>query len=75
MVKKKVEPLPTVLSTQVVPPISSVSRLEITSPSPVQHARAQRLAPWAHRMNQTPKKPGSNLFEICSILLQFLQDS
>ena len=34
MVKQKVDPLPTALSTQVVPPISSVRRWEIPSPSP-----------------------------------------
>ena len=35
IVKEKVEPTPTSLSTHISPPISSVSRCAIASPSPV----------------------------------------
>lgn len=43
MVKWKVDPSPTLDSTHVVPPISSVSRLLITSPSPA-HPRHRTLS-------------------------------
>ncbi len=39
IVKWNTEPLPTVDSTHVVPPMSSVSRLEMTSPSPAASTR------------------------------------
>ena len=49
MMKWKVEPLPGVpsLSTQIVPPISSTSRLLIASPRPVPpYVRAVEASTW-----------------------------
>ena len=62
IVKKKVDPAPGSLSTQIVPPISSVNRLLMIKPSPVPPNRRRTHAPQSgkqrHRRGNTVSSPG-----------------